>query len=72
MAEHAFTVTAGRIAIEKNGRDVSGLHLGRREFQVGRGAYVSMGTIGGVSISRASANARCEAEPRLLPLFTKA
>jgi len=52
MAEHTFTVTEGRIAIGKNGREVSGLHLGRREFQVGRGAYVSMGTIGGVSTRR--------------------
>jgi predicted GNAT family N-acyltransferase len=52
MTEHKFTVTEGRIAIEKDGRDVSGLHLGRREFQVGRGAYVSMGTIGGVSTRR--------------------
>jgi predicted GNAT family N-acyltransferase len=52
MTERKFTVTEGRIAIEKDGRDVSGLHLGRREFQVGRGAYVSMGTIGGVSTRR--------------------
>ena len=52
MTEHTFTVTEGRVAIEKDGRDVSGLHLGRREFQVGRGAYVSMGTIGGVSTRR--------------------
>jgi predicted GNAT family N-acyltransferase len=52
MAEHKFIVTESRVAIEKDGRDVSGLHLGRREFQVGRGAYVSMGTIGGVSTPR--------------------
>ena len=52
MKAHSFTVTEGRVAIEKDGRDVSGLHLGRREFQVGRGAYVSMGTIGGVSTRR--------------------
>jgi hypothetical protein len=72
MAEHTFTVTQGRVAIEKDGRDVSGLHLGRREFRVGRGVYVSMGTIAGVSTRRVSANAGSEAEPRTLPLFAKA
>ena len=44
-----FVVTESRVAVEKDGQQVSGLHLGRRDFQVARDTYLSMGTIGGVS-----------------------
>ena len=44
-----FVVTESRVAVEVDGEQVSGLHLGRREFQVGHNTHLSMGTIGGVS-----------------------
>lgn len=47
--EHKFVVTENRVAVEVDGRQVSGLGLGRRDFQVGPGTYLSMGSIGGVS-----------------------
>lgn len=47
--KHKFVVTESRVAIEKDGQQPSGLHLGYRDFQVGGRTYVSMGTIGGVS-----------------------
>lgn len=49
MSEHEFVVTEGRVAVKVAGQEVSGLGLGRRDFQVGPGTYLSMGTIGGVS-----------------------
>jgi len=50
--EHEFAITDTQIAVVQDGRRVSGLHLGCRDFQLARGTYVSMGTIGGVSTSR--------------------
>jgi len=50
--KHKFVVSESRVALEKDGRQVSGLHLGLREFQVGRRTYLSMGAIGGVSTRR--------------------
>ncbi len=47
--KHRFVVTESRVAVEVDGEQVSGLHLGRREFQVGPNTHLSMGTIGGVS-----------------------
>jgi len=49
VAKHKFVVTENRVAIEKEGRQVSGLGLGYRDFQVGKDTYLSMGSIGGVS-----------------------
>ena len=46
--KHTFVVTESRVAIEKASEQVSGLNLGRRDFQVGKDTYLSMGTIGGV------------------------
>jgi len=46
--KHKFVVSEGRVAVEVAGQEVSGLGLGRRDFQVAKRAYVSMGTIGGV------------------------